>query len=84
MPALPQSNIHLDILMGRDETLDVADFFGSRCHNRYTASHVILTIVFARHGVGSFDEYSRRHGEEAAHAVKQLLNCVRTISTWLY
>ncbi|KZT08883.1 proteasome maturation factor UMP1 [Laetiporus sulphureus 93-53] len=26
MPALPQSNIHLDILMGRDETLDCADF----------------------------------------------------------
>ncbi|THH21023.1 hypothetical protein EW146_g482 [Bondarzewia mesenterica] len=29
MPALPQSNIHLDILMGRDETLDVDDFFGT-------------------------------------------------------
>jgi hypothetical protein len=28
MPALPQSNIHLDILMGRDESLDVSDFFG--------------------------------------------------------
>ncbi|CAE7161702.1 unnamed protein product [Rhizoctonia solani] len=28
MPAMPQSNIHLDILMGRDETLDVGDFFG--------------------------------------------------------
>jgi proteasome maturation protein len=27
MPAVPQSNIHLDILEGRDETLDVADFF---------------------------------------------------------
>jgi len=27
MPAMPQSNIHLDILMGRDETLDAADFF---------------------------------------------------------
>lgn len=26
MPALPQSNPHLDILMGRDETLDCADF----------------------------------------------------------
>ncbi|KAG8979750.1 hypothetical protein FRB90_007979, partial [Tulasnella sp. 427] len=26
-PALKQSNIHLDILMGRDETLDVADIF---------------------------------------------------------
>lgn len=28
MPAMPHSNIHLDILMGRDEALDVADFFG--------------------------------------------------------
>ncbi len=27
MPALPRSNIHLDILEGRDEILDVADFF---------------------------------------------------------
>ncbi|KAF8491304.1 proteasome maturation factor UMP1 [Gautieria morchelliformis] len=32
MPALAQtqSNIHLDILMGRDETLDVADVFGDQ------------------------------------------------------
>lgn len=28
MPAMPQSNIHLDILMGRDETLDVFEAFG--------------------------------------------------------
>jgi len=27
-PAMPQSNIHLDILMGRDNTLDVGDLFG--------------------------------------------------------
>ncbi|KAG2045274.1 proteasome maturation factor UMP1-domain-containing protein [Suillus americanus] len=27
MPGMPQSNIHLDILMGRDETLDSTDFF---------------------------------------------------------
>ncbi len=26
MPILPQSNLHLDILMGRDETLECADF----------------------------------------------------------
>ncbi|KAG8905837.1 hypothetical protein FRB99_008139 [Tulasnella sp. 403] len=26
-PALPQSNLHLDILMGRDEELDVTDIF---------------------------------------------------------
>jgi len=28
MPAMPRTNIHLDILMGRDETLDMVDFFG--------------------------------------------------------
>ncbi|KZT22123.1 proteasome maturation factor UMP1 [Neolentinus lepideus HHB14362 ss-1] len=28
MPTLPQSNLHLDILMGRDETLCTGDFFG--------------------------------------------------------
>ena len=31
MPNISRSNIHLDILMGRDETLDVSDFFGSKC-----------------------------------------------------
>lgn len=33
MPAIAQfqSNVHLDVLMGRDETLEVADFFGGRC-----------------------------------------------------
>ncbi|PVF94550.1 hypothetical protein CPB86DRAFT_788943 [Serendipita vermifera] len=27
-PAMQQSNVHMDILMGRDTTLDVGDFFG--------------------------------------------------------
>ncbi|KAF9503976.1 hypothetical protein BS47DRAFT_1308997, partial [Hydnum rufescens UP504] len=31
MPNISRSNIHLDILMGRDEILDVSDFFGSEC-----------------------------------------------------
>jgi len=29
LPIIPRSNIHLDILMGRDETLHVSDFFGT-------------------------------------------------------
>jgi len=29
MPNISRSNIHLDILMGRDETLDVSDIFGA-------------------------------------------------------
>jgi len=28
MPALPRSNVHLDILMGRDETIEPFDIFG--------------------------------------------------------
>jgi proteasome maturation protein len=31
MPALPQSNLALDILMGRDETIEPADIFGGTC-----------------------------------------------------
>ena len=31
MPALPRSNIHLDILMGRDEALDVSEVFLGIC-----------------------------------------------------
>ncbi|KAG7090736.1 hypothetical protein E1B28_009826 [Marasmius oreades] len=28
MPTFPQSNVHLDILMGRDETIEPSDVFG--------------------------------------------------------
>jgi proteasome maturation protein len=40
MPALPQSNVHLDILLGRDELLDTPDFMGgeSRPHAAALAS----------------------------------------------
>jgi proteasome maturation protein len=29
---MPQSNIHLDILMGRDEILDTSDFMGGKLY----------------------------------------------------
>jgi len=29
-PTLPRSNLHLDILMGRDETLDVCDVYADK------------------------------------------------------
>jgi proteasome maturation protein len=32
MPALPDSNLHLDILMGRDETIVPADIFGGELY----------------------------------------------------
>jgi hypothetical protein len=44
MPALPQSNIHLDILMGRDECLEPADFFGS-ASTPSSSSQAFLNVV---------------------------------------
>lgn len=39
MPALPQSNIHLDILMGRDEALECADFMMPGMYIHCSLSH---------------------------------------------
>ncbi|CCA73905.1 related to UMP1-proteasome maturation factor [Serendipita indica DSM 11827] len=38
-PAVQQSNVHLDILMGRDTTLDVGDFFGDDLGPQFTDIH---------------------------------------------
>lgn len=35
MPAMPQSNIHLDILMGRDQTLEPVDFMSNRMYKTH-------------------------------------------------
>jgi proteasome maturation protein len=32
LPAKQKSNLHLDILMGRDEMIEPADIFGGACH----------------------------------------------------
>jgi proteasome maturation protein len=40
MPAMPQSNLHLDILMGRDEILDTPDFMGCA----YASSHYLHCV----------------------------------------
>ncbi|KAF8525226.1 proteasome maturation factor UMP1, partial [Hysterangium stoloniferum] len=50
MPAMAQfhSNVHLDILMGRDEALDVADFFGGKSLN--------LIMLYSITELGSVDE----------------------------
>jgi len=32
MSVLPQTNLQLDILMGRDETIETADVFAGRLH----------------------------------------------------
>lgn len=45
MPVMPQSNIHLDILEGRDETLNVTDFF-RRSFTRCVAPDSLFTADF--------------------------------------
>ena len=36
LPGMPQSNLHLDILMGRDETIEPADIFLGASHTYHT------------------------------------------------
>ena len=42
MPAMPRSNIHLDILEGRDETLDVADLFSELLFLQFLSYWVLI------------------------------------------
>lgn len=49
MPAMPQSNIHLDILEGRDEILDVTDFFRvSSTYFSFPVAHLARILPFRR------------------------------------
>ena len=64
MPGMGRSNIHLDILIGRDETLHPADFF--------LGLSAILTCIDAadlaiRIGAGLASEPSLGNGKETAH-----------------
>jgi proteasome maturation protein len=48
MPAMPQSNIHLDILEGRDEILDATDFFRmSSTYFSLPVAHLPLNCLFS-------------------------------------
>ena len=46
MPAFSTSNVHLDVLMGRDESLDTVDFMMPSAYPSYCAIHdfFVLTI----------------------------------------
>lgn len=55
MPALARSNIHLDILMGRDESVDVNDIFGGTvprnhskhlCHTKLAVQATMLRLLW--------------------------------------
>jgi len=64
MPALPQSNLQLDILMGRDETIEPVDIFGGEpTQLTFIFHHLTLGL---RYGDRTFTGYSQRHGEEAS------------------
>lgn len=45
MPAIPQSNLHLDILMGRDETIGPADVFGGNVEPLIFFAGAQLTLI---------------------------------------
>lgn len=67
MPAFPQSNLHLDILMGRDESLDTPDFMGGTCIP--TTFAMLRLIDYHRPTRRSVHGHPRRHGEEAPDGV---------------
>lgn len=66
MPALPRSNIHLDILMGRDETLDVSEVFLGTYH--FSKINDMLTASY-RKGDGTASGYPCRHGTQATTVI---------------
>lgn len=72
MPALPRSNIHLDILMGRDELLDVADVFGGMFSNP-SLEQQCLTTYFCRRRGGARDGHSRSDGTKAPDVIFVIL-----------
>lgn len=44
MPCLPRSNIHLDILMGRDEEVDFHDVFGGT-HDAFFSARMNSNLI---------------------------------------
>ena len=69
MPALPRSNIHLDILMGRDETVDVTDVFNGKS-TLIIISYSTLNIYFClREGNNNIVGHTRGHGTQTTHVI---------------
>ena len=50
MPAFPQSNIHLDILMGRDEVVEPGDVFGGACLGFWSYSLRLIGSLQSQYG----------------------------------
>ena len=69
MPALPRSNIHLDILMGRDETVDVTDVFNGKL-TLIIISYLTLNTYFClREGNNNTVGHTWRHGTQTTHVI---------------
>lgn len=68
MSALAPSNLQLDILMGRDETIEAADIFGGEFISR-TAIDSYLTLKINRHGDRPNIRLSQGNGKEAQHVI---------------
>ena len=82
MPALPQSNIHLDILMGRDESLEPADFFSGA----FLSSLCLLVrsyIISNSDRERSVHGHTCRYGEETAYLVNLVVKICCAIHPYL-
>lgn len=77
MPTYSTSNIHLDVLMGRDESLDCADFM---MPSMYLILDSVLHLIeaFYRLRTSTTLEYPCRDGEEASY-VNCYAFCILTI-----
>jgi Proteasome maturation factor UMP1 len=65
LPAMQKSNLHLDILMGRDEMIEPADIFGGACCR--SLLHLAMSCNFhIRIRNRKPDGYSQRDGKEAS------------------
>lgn len=67
MSALAPSNLQLDILMGRDETIEAADIFGGEFTLRSTIN--LSLIKFNRYGDGPNIRFPQGNGKEAQHVI---------------
>ena len=64
MPTVRRSNVHLDILMGRDETLDPPDIFLGMCPRYFMLDMTSRTL---RNGAWPVFQCSFGNGEKATH-----------------
>lgn len=71
---MAQSNLHLDILMGRDETIEPVDIFGGEL-SFLLCTECIFTLPCLRDGEYPAPRYSQRHGKETQNVILLIRIC---------